>query len=200
MEATSYLNDTDSYLNKVISDNDFTQRFVLSTIYELPVGRGRRWFSGLRGAPEMIFGGWQLQGWYEGQSGEALGFGNSIFNGNLHDIELPLSQRRAERWFNTDAGFNRNSAQVLANNIQTLSPRFTGVRSDGINNWDLALFKNIRIKEKLTAQFQFQNYNAFNHVQFALPNVNPVNAAFGSITGEKGHGQRQTTLAFKVLF
>lgn len=200
MEATSYLNDTDSYLNKVISDNDFTHRFVLSTIYELPVGRGRRWFSGIRGVTDVIFGGWQLQGWYEGQTGEALGFGNSIFTGNLHDIELPVSQRRAERWFNTDAGFNRNSAQVLANNIQTLSPRFTGIRADGINNWDLALFKNVRIKEKVTAQFQFQNYNAFNHVQFASPNTAPVNAAFGSITGEKGHGQRQTTLAFKVLF
>jgi len=39
-----------------------------------------------------------------------------------------------------------------------------------------------------------------NHVQFGGPNVAPINAAFGSITGEKGHGQRQITLGFKLLF
>lgn len=113
---------------------------------------------------------------------------------------MPVSQRRAERWFNTEAGFNRNSTQVLVNNIQTLSTRFTGVRADGINNFDLALFKNVKIKERFNAQFRFENFNALNHVQFGGPNVAPINAAFGSITGEKGHGQRQITLGFKLLF
>ncbi|MCX6637640.1 MAG: hypothetical protein NT090_21510 [Acidobacteria bacterium] len=200
MEATNYRNETDSALEKVISVEDYTHRFVLSTIYELPVGRGRRWFTGMHWVPEAALGGWQLQGWFEGQTGDVLGFGNAIFNGDLHDIELPVSQRRAERWFNVDAGFNRNSAQQLANNIQTLSSRFNGVRADGINNFDLSLFKNVRIKEKLTAQFRIENFNALNHVQFAGPNVNPVNAAFGSITDEKGHGQRQVTFGLKLLF
>jgi hypothetical protein len=118
----------------------------------------------------------------------------------VHNIELPLNQRRAERWFNTDAGFNRNSTQVLANNLQGLSSRFNGVRGDGINNFDLSLFKNVRIKEKVTAQFRLENFNALNHVQFDRPNVNPVNAAFGSVTAEKGHGQRQITIGFKLLF
>ncbi len=200
MEATSYRNETDSALEKVISDLDFTHRFVLSSIYEFPLGKGRRWLNTLPFIGEAFLGGWQLQGWFEGQTGDALGFGNAIFNGNLNDIQLPVSQRRAERWFNTDAGFNRNSAQVLASNIQTLSTRFNGVRADGINNFDISLFKNIRLKEKINAQFRFENFNALNHVQFAGPNTNPVNAAFGSITSEKGHGQRQITLGFKLLF
>jgi hypothetical protein len=200
MEATSYRNETDVLPEKVISDNDFTHRFVLSTIYELPFGRGRKWLNGMSFVPEAVFGGWQLQGWFEGQTGDALGFGNAIFNGNPHDIELPLEQRRAERWFNVDAGFNRNSAQQLANNIRTLSTRFNGVRADGINNFDLSLFKNVRIKERWTGQFRLENFNALNHVQFAAPNTTPTAAAFGSITGEKGHGQRQITLGFKLLF
>jgi hypothetical protein len=200
MEAISYRNDTDSVLEKVISDLDYTHRFVLSSIYEFPFGKGRTWFNKMPFAAEAILGGWQLQGWFEGQTGEVLGFGNAIFNGNLKDIEIPVSQRRAERWFNTDAGFNRNSAQVLANNIQTLSTRFTGVRADGINNFDISLFKNLKIKERYNAQFRLQNFNALNHVQFGGPNTNPINAAFGSITAEKGHGQRQITLGVKLLF
>src|SRR5262249_33091232 len=196
----SYLNDTDARPEKVIADADFTHRFVLSTIYELPFGHGRKWFSQMRRIPDALFGGWQLQGWFEGQTGDTLGFGNAIFIGDLHNIELPVSDRRAERWFNTDAGFNRNSALQLANNIQGLSTRFNGVRADGINNFDLSLFKNFRITERLKAQFRLENFNALNHVQFAAPNTNPVSAAFGSITAEKGHGQRQITLGFKVLF
>jgi len=200
MEGVSYLNDVDNAPEKVISPQDFTHRFVLSTIYELPFGKGRPWFSGMRPVPNAMFGGWQLQGWYEGQTGEALGFGNAIFTGNLKDVELPVSQRRAERWFNVDAGFNRSAAQVLANNIIGLNSRFNGIRADGINNWDLSLFKNFRIMERGTLQFRIENYNALNHVQFGAPNTNPVNAAFGTITGEKGHGQRQVTFGLKAVF
>ena len=45
-----------------------------------------------------------------------------------------------------------------------------------------------------------ESFNALNHVQFANPNTTPTSSAFGSITEEKGHGQRQLTFALKVLF
>jgi len=63
-----------------------------------------------------------------------------------------------------------------------------------------SLFKNFRIQERAAAQLRFEAFNALNHVQFATPNANPVNAAFGSITGEKGHGQRQITPGIKLIF
>jgi hypothetical protein len=200
MEATTYRTASDPFPEKVVSPQDFTHRFVLSTIYEFPVGRGRKWFSSLGGVRQAVFGGWQLQGWFEGQSGEALGFGNAIFTGNLHDIEIPVNQRRAERWFNIDAGFNRVAAQQLANNIIGLSTRFNGVRADGVNNFDLSLFKNFVVREGFTTQIRIENYNALNHVQFGPPNTTPVNAAFGTITAEKGHGQRQLTFGIKAMF
>jgi hypothetical protein len=200
MEAVNYRNVTDPFLEEVVSPQDFTHRFVLSTIYELPVGRGKRFFPQMNRAVDAAFGGWQVQGWYEGQTGDALGFGNAIFTGDIRNVELPKNQRTAERWFNVDAGFNRNSAQVLANNLIGLSSRFNGVRADGINNFDLSLFKNFQITERSRLQLRFENYNALNHVQFAGPNTNPINAAFGSITGEKGHGQRQVTVGAKLMF
>ena len=147
-----------------------------------------------------IIGGWQFQGMYEGQTGQALGFGNAIFNGDLHDIELPLGQRRAERWFNTDAGFNRDNTKSLGSNIQRFSSRFNGVRRDGINNFDLSMIKNFRIRERFKAQFQLEAFNALNHVQFDNPNTGPANSAFATVTGENGHGQRQVTLGLKLLF
>ncbi|MGH9658172.1 MAG: TonB-dependent receptor domain-containing protein, partial [Bryobacteraceae bacterium] len=100
MEAAAYLNDTDSHLEKVVSDQDFPHRFVFSGIYELPLGRGKKWLSGAGAWTQGAAGGWQLQGWFEGQSGPALGFDNAIFTGDLKHIPLPLAERSAERWFN----------------------------------------------------------------------------------------------------
>ena len=140
-----------------------------------------------------------MQAWYEGQSGQALGFGNAIFTGNLHDIVLPRNQRTISRWFNKD-NFDRINSRALANNIRTISSRFTGIRSDGINNLDASLFKTFRITERKALQFRFETYNSANHVQLANPNIMPTNTAFGTVNAEKGHGQRQLTLALKLLF
>lgn len=199
MEATSFLNDTDPAPAKVISDQDYPMRLTISVIHELPVGRGKAYWSALPAYVDLLVGGWQMQGTFEGQSGQALGFGNAIFNGDLHSIVIPRTRRTVQKWFNTEAGFRRD-AKVLANNIRTLSSRFTGIRGDGINNFDLSFFKNFAVKERYKAQFRMEAYNALNHVQFAGPNTTPTSTAFGTISGEKGHGQRQLTFALKLLF
>jgi len=200
MEATSMLNDTDARPYETISDLDATHRLVVSAIYELPVGRGRPLLSGAGGILDRILGGWQVQGVYEGQSGFPLAFGNAIFNGDLHDINLPGDQRRAERWFNPNAGFERSSTRQLGSNIRTFPLRFGAVRNDGINNFDLSMLKNVRINEKLRFQFRFEAINALNHVQFSDPNTSPTATTFGQVTAERGHGQRQLNLVFKAIF
>jgi len=201
MEALSFRNDSDPFLEEVISDQDFTHRFTLTGIFELPVGRGKPLLGNVGGVLDGVLGGWSVQGWFEGQTGDTLGFGtNTIFYGDLQDIVLPKSQRRVERWLNTDAGFERDPAKQLGQNIQTFPTRFSGIRADGINNFDLSLFKNFRIHEQLRAQFRLETFNTLNHVQLGAPNTTPTSTAFGTITDEKGHGQRQITLAVKLMF
>ncbi len=200
MEATGFLNPTDLRQERIVSNQDYPQRFTISGIAELPVGKGKL----LLGKPGRLLnafvGGWALQGTYVGQSGTALGFGNAIFFGNLHDIPLPVGQRKVERWFNVDAGFQRNSSLQLANNIQTLSTRFNNVRGDGLNNFDLSFFKTFTVTEKVRMQFRMVAYNAMNHAQFIDPNTNPASTAFGTVTRDKGSGQREIQFVLKVMF
>ncbi len=181
MDATSYLNATDARPEKVISANDRTHRLVVSAIYELPLGRGRALLGNAKGVAGGLLGDWQVQGFFEGQTGAPLGFGNSIFNGNLHDIELPVSERRVERWFNTEAGFNRDARQQLGSNIRTMPSRFNGIRSDGINNFQLSAFKYFRIRERFRLRFMMMAVNALNHPQFLAPNTTPTSSLFGTI-------------------
>ncbi len=187
MEARNLLNGADPMPEEVISDQDRTHRLAVTWLYELPFGRGQRW------------GGWQVQGIYTAQSGPPLGFGNAIFFGDLKAIELPVGQRTVERWFNIDAGFERNTQRQLGSNLRTFPTRFNGLRGDGGNNWDLSVLKNTRIKEGMQLQFRAEAMNALNHAQFLAPNTTPTSSAFGQVTGE-WTWPRVVQFGLKVLF
>lgn len=153
--------------------------------------------AGARGAHGWLnqtVGGWQTQAIYFAESGPALTFGNIIFNGNLHDIALPSSQRTLNEWFNVNAGFNTNSAQQLADNIRTFPLALSGVRAFGINNWDSSLFKNFPIREKLSFELRAEAQDATNHAQFAGPNTTPTSSAFGQVTSTTSNGGLQRVI------
>jgi hypothetical protein len=104
MQATEFLNAADALPTEVISDIDRTHRLAASGIWELPVGKGRRFGNDLPGVVNFFVGNWQLSGVVTIQSGAPLGFGNRIYYGDLRDIVLPKDQRTSDGWFNT-AGF-----------------------------------------------------------------------------------------------
>jgi hypothetical protein len=199
MEATGRLNGQLSPLEYVISDQDRPHRFVVSSIVELPFGKGRRFLNGPSAAVDKIVGGWQVQGIYTAQSGQALGFGNALFIGDIHDITLPKSERRVERWFNTGAGFERASNRQLGSNYRVMPSRFNDVRSDGINSFDLSALKNTKIGERFNAQFRAEFLNAFNHTLFGNPNTSPTSSAFGQVTTQRGY-PRRIQFGLKLLF
>src|SRR5262249_28465306 len=178
MEAIGNLNGWDPYPERVISAQDFPQRFSISAIYEFPFGRGKRFLSSAKGVGGKLLNGWQAQGVYTGQSGQALGFGNAIFLGSLKNIPLLKDQRTPDQWFNVNAGFERNSSRALSYNFRTLNSRFSSVRGDGINQFNLSLLKNTKITESKTFQFRAEAINAMNHVMFVNPNTTPTSSAF----------------------
>ncbi len=197
MEARDKLNGSDLARHHVVSPQDRPQRVVINGIYELPFGRGRRWLN-RSGWVHLLVGGWQSQGIYQGQSGPPLGFGNILFYGNIHDIVLPRSQRTVERWFNTGAGFERDSRLQLAQNIRTFPLRLTGARADGYNNWDLSLFKTWRIRERFSVQLRAEAQDALNHAMFSPPNTVPTNSAFGQVNSSVAPEQRRINISTRV--
>jgi hypothetical protein len=197
-EAATYLNATDPGLSRAISALDRTHNVRLTTVYQLPFGSGRKWMSSANRGIRGIVSGWQSQLIFYYQSGTPLGFGDAIFNGDLHDIELPGDKRTQLQWFNTSL-FNTNPSQQLASNIITMPLRLASVRDGGLNSWDASLIKNTRIREKLTLQFRAESTDVFNHPTFAAPNTTPSSAAFGSVTSEN-QWPRVIQFAVKVLF
>jgi hypothetical protein len=184
MEATSYLNDQDPMPEEVISGLDRPHRATATGIWELPFGRGRTLGSTWHPVVNGILGGWQLNGAWQRQSGQALGFGNVIFNGDLKNIVLPKGQRGVDGWFNRDAGFERNASLQLASNLRRFPTRFSGVRGPGQDRLDFGLIKYFQITEGVKLQFRAETFNALNHPNLANPNTSVTSGAFGTITSQ----------------
>jgi hypothetical protein len=199
LEGSSRLNGQLSPLEKVVSDQDRAQRFVTSVIWELPFGRGRKFMANAPAVADTFLGGWQIEGIYTGQGGPPLSWGNVLFIGDIHDITVPVSQRSPDRWFDVDAGFNRNSAQQLASNFRTFPSRLSNVRADGMNVWDLSVIKAARLRENMHLQFRGEFLNAWNHPMFSGPNTNPTSSAFGVVTSQRAF-PRRIQLGLKLLF
>ena len=204
MQATEVLNQDDARPSEVISDFDRPHRLTVSGIYELPFGRGRMIGANAPKGASLLISGWQLSGIYTFQSGPPLGWGNIIFTGNARDITLPSDQQTPQRWFNTDAGFERNSTLQLDRNVRTFPLRFGWVRGDIVSNWDLAAIKNTRIAEGKDLQLKFEFLNAFNHPLLPTPGgnaVNPAKVAFGQAIGStQANYPRRIQLTAKFIF
>ena len=73
---------------------------MFNALFELPVGKGRRFLSKSK-VLGAVLGGWQVSSIYHIQSGPAYGIGNWFFYGaDRHDLTLSRSERTTDAWFN----------------------------------------------------------------------------------------------------
>ena len=106
-----------------------------------------------------------------------------------HDVPgkpdiLPDDERTIDHG-STRRASTESSAQQLANNLITLSSLFTGVRGDGIRQFDLSILKNTRIREGMNLEIRAEAYNAFNTPMFGPPSTSsPTSTAFGTVTAQ----------------
>jgi hypothetical protein len=56
------------------------------------------------------------------------------------------------------------------------------VRTPGINEWNLSLFKRTSVKEGHVLKFRSEFYNVLNHANFLVPDVNIGSPTFGIVT------------------
>ncbi len=77
--------------------------------------------------------------------------------------------------------------------------RFSNLRADATNNWDLSAIKKLNITERVTLQFRGEFLNAFNHPRFKAPNMDPYSRAFGQVSGTSAY-PRQIQAGAKVIF
>jgi len=198
-ERASFLNEVDTEFEERLNGADRRQRIVFSGIFEIPFGRGRKFGTGWNRGIDAVLGGWQVSGIAQFQDGGPLNFDdNYLFRGDRNSVAIPSSERTVDRWFKTE-GFETATAKQLGSNYRTAPRQFPGVKTQGLNLWDLSVIKAFAIRESVRLQFRTEFINAFNHAQFADPSRSATNSAFGKITGQSNL-PRNIQLALRLVF
>ena len=177
---------------------DARHRFVFNYVWELPIPK-------FQGFKAKALNGWQVSGIYTYQSGFPI-----LIN-NCDDAELEGST----------LGFECPGKPDMTAPFKTHNPRIDGLVFDPtiftdsalgtfgntprtlccnppINNWDLGVFKDTAIGEKMRLEFRTEIFNIFNHAQFYGVDGGSANPTFGQ--PQKVRDPRLFQFALKLVF
>jgi hypothetical protein len=205
-----YQNEFNRALDRSVLGSDFPHRLVLSTVCDLPLGKGHKLAGSASGWINRIIGGWQLNGIYSFQSGQPLNFGVSgapAYAGSRASFtgtgSAQTSGSVTERLGGVSGGpgfLNASAFRVPLSFEFGNTPRLDGRnRGPGNVNLDFSLIKSVPIREGLRVQFRAEAFNVTNTPVFGLPNTTVGNPGFGVI-GSQANNPRNLQLAVKILW
>ena len=202
------VNPVDPALSKAISAFDVKHNFVVSYTYQIPIERLFR-------AENRWTKGWALTGITHFSSGFPVTLVNNGDNSLLGaepnginnfgvdepdvapgPLNLNGNPRNGNSYFNTSL-FSQN---VLGTPGTAKRRYFYG---PGMDNYDMALLKDVRLTESKSLQFRLEGFNVFNHAQFFGPlavdgNIGDAGSTFGQVVSAAA--PRLVQLGFKFLF
>jgi len=173
--------------------NDARHRFTIGYIWELPVGRGKKW-ANEGGVVNTIIGAWKLTGSTYFQTGFPITPSTSFDVANVGtgawrpdricNGSIPASQRTVERWFDTSCFTD----EFLLADFAAGQPRFGNsgrsiLDGPGFQNWDFGVLKDFAFGERLKMQFRAEFFNAFNQAHFSDPVHDITDPTVGQIFG-----------------
>lgn len=186
--------------NRGLWSADTRHRFTLSSLFELPFGRGKPFLSQMRGAAGKAVSGWQIGGILTLQSGQPLTVTLPFDNPNVGEgAKLPnllrdpnQGPRTVERFFDTDA-FAAPAQYTFGNE------GIGAVTGPGLRNFDLSIVKNTAITERINLQFRSEFFNAANHAILGNPVTDFGTPLFGQIQSTR-LDNRELQFALRLMF
>jgi hypothetical protein len=195
---------TDYKIERGLSNQDQPYRLILSSLYELPFGKGKRWAGNISRPLDYVIGGWQMNGIYTLQAGQPF---SVTVDGSPGSTRADLIGKPSVNPGNLSGYINAAAFAVPAKTAGGvfIAPGTSGrdiLRGPGSSNLDLSLFKNFAITEKFKGQFRVQAYNLTNTPHFANPNTDLSQGVsqFGHITSTIPFTYRQMELGLRVIF
>lgn len=188
------------------SSFDTRQVAVINFIYEIPFLKNNNALVG------KIAGGWQVSGVTQFQSGTpgtiatgddfagvGTGSGAQIWNISgpiTYKREFAANSGQQAYWLST--GATATSPQTLATRptAGTFTTQFNRnlTYSPGFQNWNVSLFKNFVVTERVKVQFRADSFNWINHPNWGGVDLNPTSANFGKVTGKSSERNMQMSL------
>jgi hypothetical protein len=194
-------------LDRGNADTDVRHRFTFSNVWDLPIGRNRRYLQNIPQALDFVIGGLQLNNIVQWQSGPV--YNVTCDGGRVDLIGNPTptgADEAAGRQLNR-AAFRCATTPIFPGQSPSDHPHIGSLgrnvfRGQNQFYWDATLFKNFPVRsisEAFNVQFRFSAYNVLNRVNRSFPNgdINNTND-FGRDINEQR--RRQMEFSLKVIF
>src|SRR6266571_2767792 len=208
-EKLDYLNPSDRDLEDRISSDDRPNRFTVSTVYELPVGRGKLLGNHMNRLVDAAIGGWQVNGTYEWQSGEPFLLSPTqvwYFAGDITQVKSHTGENNGQgQKYGIDIPAFATTGILRLNNFNTglrnVPTTLDNLRNQPFLNVNLSVSKNFNLGEKRKLQFRAEALNAFNHPYFGNGiGLDPNNAGTFSLVTTQRNNPRDIQLGVKFVF
>ncbi|HZD77305.1 MAG TPA: TonB-dependent receptor [Acidobacteriaceae bacterium] len=191
---------------KAVSNQDIPHTLVVSYIYELPLGKGKKFLNTNHKAVNAAVGGWQIGAVQRYQSGQPLGFAGAptsvpSFDGTIRYNQVAplrnpafhgsIGDPRVTRLFNP-AAFQDPNANVASvpgtpyvfGNQARITSEF---RTNLYFSEDASLIKHIAdFGEAGSLLLHMDFFNIANRHLFSRPDTGPLDNNFGQYTGTLG--------------
>jgi Carboxypeptidase regulatory-like domain len=170
-------------------------RFVSTFVYDLPIGRGKKYFGGVSRAANLAVGGWRVTGVTLAQTGPWL---TPFFPSSLSDpsgtfpSSRSVSQQRPDCVGGktgylsnptTSQYFDVSAFSVPASNIGRFGNCGVGILGGpGTAAFSMSAGKTFALTERFGLRFESQFANLFNLLNKAAPNTNVASGSFGQIS------------------
>lgn len=217
IEALAFMNDQDPEPSKVIAAQDRTHRFVVSSVYQLPFGRGRAFGGDMPRALDWIAGGWEYNVLGIVQSGTPMNLSgdydvigdprlddqgyNQWFNGCVRLLDGTTRRPNANhRGFETgcsDPVFQQRNTNFT---LRTSSLRTSRIRNPWAPQFDMSINKRFGFTERINAEFRVEAFNVFNTPIRPEPNTDPGSDQFGFVSVNQRNFPRNVQLGVKFNF
>jgi carboxypeptidase family protein len=185
-------------------------RFLLSAVYDVPVGRNRKFLSRLNRISDLALGGWSVSTVGLWETGPYL---TPITSSSFDPSNLNLSFRGSFQRPDCTGNSNvANSATGSMFNITAFNPIPTGpvgncgvgiLEGPGTSTIAAGLSKTFHLTERTRMRFESTFTNLFNHPNFAPPPTNVTSSSFGivqSVQTAENSGNRTGQLSLRLDF
>lgn len=201
---------------RAVSVFDIPQLLQFSYVYELPVGRGKRFANTAHPFVNAIVGGWQTTGTVRIDNGRPLiPVEVSIVNpiptyGQRPTLTAPLQRASGSpedhvTGCSSCTSYYANPGALVQTADFTLgnAPRtITNLRQPGTRLANMSLFKEFpmgTVHEGMRLEFRAEAFNALNRPQFAGPSARVGSSSFGRI-GSTISPARELQLGLKLYY
>jgi len=179
---------------------DIRHNFTANAVYDLPIGRGRQYLSGVNSWVDGFIGGWRLataavvySGFPQtttGPSNNSNSYGNSRPN---QYRPLKVRNHTVDNWFGDDPSATYCQTPGVDDGVCAFgvpapntfgTARNGNLRGPGFLNVDLSMFKDFKIIREQTLGFRFDAFNAFNIASYGNPDSGITDSNFGNISAQ----------------